>query len=450
MNRPRKQIYTMDMYLNKIKDMDIRNDSYTQRQFVWGNEQINELIVTVLTEDYIPPIILAEVDNSQLWIVDGGQRSSSFSQFRYGNYKITSAIENPIIPYKKKTIDGQGNIMWEDALFDIKNKTYDKLPEELKKKFNEYQIETAIHEDCDARRIAQLIKRYNNHTSMNGNQKAFTYVDNFAREVRNILDSRFFLDCGVYTEKERSKGVLERVVLESVMCMFHFDQWKKQPKQMASFLNENSSIEEFNLFHSLIERLENIITEDLRCLFRSKDSFIWLTMFKNFTELGIDDAKFAEFLRAFKDTLKTKDVEGKTFVELDENRGTKDKAVISAKLQILTTLMCEYFGINKEFLNKDSVLTFAQENVSAEINGEDIELYTEILEDLLKGETTKSIAIKNKPSVISVIAFACINDIDLDSYISSILSEIDFVEDQKENYLSLKRRVVEYSNVLPV
>ena len=126
MNRPRKQTYTNDMYLNKIKDGDIRNDSDTQRQFVWSNEQINELIVTVLTEDYIPPIILAEVDNSQLWIVDGGQRSASLNKFRYGNYKVTSAIENSIIPYKVKTRDDNGNIIWEDATFDIRNKTYDK------------------------------------------------------------------------------------------------------------------------------------------------------------------------------------------------------------------------------------------------------------------------------------------------------------------------------------
>ena len=441
MNRPRKQTYTMDMYLSKIKDRDIRNDSDTQRQFVWSNEQINELIVTVLTEDYIPPIILAEVDNSQLWIVDGGQRSSSFSQFRYGNYKITSAIENSIIPYKRKEIDECGGIAWIDDTFDIKNKTFDKLPEELKKKFNEYQIETAIHEDCDARRIAQLIKRYNNHTSMNSNQKAFTYVDNFAREVRDILDSRFFLDCGVYTEKERNKGVLERVVLESVMCMFHFDEWKKQPKHMASFLNENSSTDEFNMFNSFIERLENIITESLKDLFTSKDSFIWFTMFEKFTKLGIDDGKFADFLRAFKSGLKAKTVDGTSFVELDENRGTKDKAVIAAKLNLLTKLMCEYLGVNQEFLNNDAILTFVQENVDTEINEEDIELYSEMLTDLIGDTQLKDVAFKNKPSVISIIAFACMNDIDLDGYITTLLSDTLLSDSQEENYLNMKSRL---------
>lgn len=447
MLRPRKHTYTMDMYLKKIKDFDIRNDSDTQRQFVWSNEQINELVVTVLTEDYIPPIILAEVDNSQLWIVDGGQRSASFNKFKYGNYKITSAIENSIIPYKRKEFDENGKVCWVDDIFDIKNKTYDKLPEELKKKFNEYQIETAIHENCDARRIAQLIKRYNNHTSMNSNQKAFTYVDNFAREVRDILDSRFFLDCGTYTEKERSKGVLERVVLESVMCMFHFDQWKKQSKQVASFLNENSTVEEFDMFYSFIERLENIITEDLKDLFSSKDSFIWFTMFKKFTEFGIEDAKFAEFLRAFKGSLKAEIVDGVSFAELDENRGTKDKAVISAKLNLLTSLMCKYFGISKEVIGTENILKFVQENVSGDVNEEDIELYTEMLTDLVDDNYIKGVVIKNKPSIISIVAFACINDVDLDGYMASLIDGMDFSENQKENYLIMREKVGEYINV---
>lgn len=442
MNRPRKQTYTMDMYLNKIKDMDIRNDSDTQRQFVWSNEQINELIVTVLTEDYIPPIILAEVDNSQLWIVDGGQRSSSFNQFRYGNYKITSAIENSIIPYKKKVKDEHGNIIWADETFDIKNKTYDNLPEELQKKFNEYQIETAIHENCDARRIAQLIKRYNNHTSMNSNQKAFTYVDNFAREIRNILDSRFFLDCGVYTEKERSKGVLERVVLESVMCMFHFDVWKKQPKQVASFLNENSSVDEFEVFQSIIDRLERVITEDLRDIFSSKDSFIWFAMFNKFCKFGFEDKLFADFLRAFKGGIKFEKIEGTSYVELDENRGTKDKAVITAKLNYLVSAMCKYFGISQE-----NILGFVQENVDANINEEDIELYTEIMEDLTDGKETRNIAIKNKPSVIGIIAYACLKDIDLDEWLSENLKKMEFSKEQKENYIYMIEKLNEFASI---
>ena len=158
MARPRKQTYTMEMYLKKIRDGDIDNNADVQRHFVWSKEQINELIVTVLTDEYIPPIILGEEENSQLHIADGGCRSAALNKFRYGNYKITSSTDDSVIPYKKKSKDENGNVTWEDAVFDIKNKTYEKLPDELKKKFNEYQIETVIHENCDRARISKYIK----------------------------------------------------------------------------------------------------------------------------------------------------------------------------------------------------------------------------------------------------------------------------------------------------
>ena len=446
MNRPRKHIFTNYMYLNKINDGDIRNDSDTQRQFVWTNEQTNELIVTVLTDDYIPPIILAEVDNAQLWIVDGGQRSSSLNKFRYGNYKITSAIENSIIPYKAKSRDENGNIVWIDASFDIKNKTFDKLPEELQKKFNEYQIETVIHEDCDAHRIAQLIKRYNNHTSMNTNQKAFTYIDNFAREIREIIEGKFFLDCGCYTEKERVKGVLERVVLESVMCMSFIDDWKKKTKQMATFLNENATQNEFSKFKNNLKRLEKIVGSDLKDMFSSKDSFIWFATFDKFIEFGLDDTQFAEFLRAFKDGLRDEMLDGISYAELDENRGTKDKAVVVAKLNHLVSLMCKYFNISQDFFNNESLLTFVQENVDVNISNEDLELYTEIAGDLTE-DKNKNIAAKNKQSVTAIIAYACVNDIDLDDYIGDILSATEFSDNQTENYIYMKERLGEFINV---
>lgn len=117
---------------------------------------IDGLIVTILTDDYIPPIILAEEDSSQLDIVDGGSRTAAFMMFRYGNHKISSSVENSVIPYKKKIKDEDGNIIWEDATFDIRGKTHDQMPEELKKKFDGYQLETVIHENCDKKGLPHI------------------------------------------------------------------------------------------------------------------------------------------------------------------------------------------------------------------------------------------------------------------------------------------------------
>ncbi len=344
MARPRKQTYTLEMYLRKIRNGDICNDADVQRNFVWNNEQINELIVTVLTDDYIPPVILGEEDNSQLHIADGGCRTAALNKFRNNAHKITAAIEDSIIPYKVKKKDENGNIVWEDATCDIKNKTYELLPEELRNRFDEYQIETVIHEHCDGHRISEYIKRYNRHTPMNNNQKAFTYIDNYAGYIREIMKRRFFLDHSSFKESEKVKGVIERVIVETVMCMNHMDHWKKQTKAICNFLNKNASREEFEHFNDNLQRLEQIITDDIKDIFNSKDSFIFLTLFDRFCKTGSDDIAFSGFLKEFKKSLRAtkRNRKGMLFDEIDKDKGTKDKAVILEKLDMLENLMRGY------------------------------------------------------------------------------------------------------------
>lgn len=455
MVKPRKQTYTMSMYLDNMRDRDIRNDADVQRLFIWSNEQINELIFTVLTEDYIPPVILGEEATSQKWIIDGGQRSSSLMKYRYGNYKITSSIEDSVVSYKAKRRDENGNvikdengdIIWEEAEFDIKNKTYGELPDELKKRFNEYQMETIIHEACDMKRISKLIKRYNNHTSMNTSQKAFTYIDNFAREIREILDSSFFTDCSDFKEKEKNNGTVERVVMEAVMCMFHLDDWKKQTKQIATYLNKNAGKEEFSGLGRNLHRLEKIITEDIRDIFNSKDSFIWLTLFHRFTDLGLEDDRFAEFLRAFKGGLKDTEVKGKLFDAADKDRGTKDKSVIMTKLDILENLMYHYFDIRNEDTEKGSTLEFVREYVKADATQEDISLYEDMLDDLILNvdNRTKLLDRGNRPSLIGIVGLACERDIDLEGWIVDFFGRNQcYIRNQKDNLAGMTADLESY------
>lgn len=452
MAKPRKQTYTLDMYLEKIKDMDIRSDADVQRLAgQWKSEQVNELIYTVLTQDYIPPIILGEESNSQLWIIDGLQRSTSLNDFRYGNKKITPAIENPVVTYMAKCkddsgnilLDENGNIVWEEVEFNIKNKTYDMLPAELKKIFNEYQIETVIHEECSMTRISKLIKRYNNHTSMNAAQKAFTNIGNFAREIRNILDTDFFARMDVFSEKDRVKGNLERVVLETIMCTNHLDAWKSAASNVAKYLNDNADENEFLKLHDNVRVLGRIIADDVKDLFTIKDSFVWLTFFNEFVSLGYEENKFIEFLRAFKGGLRTKEVNGNLFDVVDQTGSTKDKLVISTKLHILRTLLYEFLGINEKDLESVDVLEFIKENVSENTTSEDVELYDDILEDLTLSvdNDTKLLDEHNKPSMLGIVGYACEKEHDkaLDSwFIDFFKRERMYKMNQRENYLHMR------------
>ena len=58
----REQSISLISYLEKVKDDDISDNQDVQRLFCWDNNAINELIVTVLTDDYIPPLILGEIE----------------------------------------------------------------------------------------------------------------------------------------------------------------------------------------------------------------------------------------------------------------------------------------------------------------------------------------------------------------------------------------------------
>lgn len=446
MARPRKQTYTLDMYLKKNKKGEIDNNADVQRNFVWNNEQINELIVTVLTDDYIPPIILGEEENSKLHIVDGGCRTAALRKFREMNYKITSSIENSLISYKKKVVEEDGSISYKDAVFDIKNKTYEKLPEELKDKFDEYQIETVIHESCDSLKISRYIKRYNNHVSMNTDQKAFTYMDKFASRIRKLLNSKFFIECNTYSDNDKNKGVVERIVVESLMCMNHFDNWKTQAKTACKYLNNNATDEEFEHFASNLDRLGNIITEDIKDIFNKKDSFVFLTLFDKFIKCGMSDVEFANFLREFKNNLRNsrRNEKGLLFDEIDKDVSTKDKQVVYCKLDMLEKMMMEFLNVGETNLN--SLEEFIAQNLDMDIEviQGDIDFYNEDLDELLEKTVkydSKLCQQQNRPSLLAMRIYSYQKDVDisLEKWLEEYANKNNtYFVDQKRNFLHMK------------
>lgn len=457
MAKPRRQTYTMEMYLQKIKEMDIRSDQDVQRMSgAWNNNMANELISSVLNDEYIPPIILGAEKNSQMWVIDGLQRSTALMMFRYGKYKITPSIEEPIVSYRAKImdadgnpkIDGNGDVLWETRTFDLRRKTYDKLPEELQKKFNEYQVESVIHEDYDMQQISRLVRRYNNHRAMNVSQKAFTFCDKYARKIREILKREFFIEAP-YSKAERKNGTMERIILESVMVIFHVEDWKKS-SQIGAYLNEHSSMEEFAILEKGIERLENIITDGLYPLFTAKNSFLWFALFHRFARLNMDDGKFTEFLYAFQNGLNEKEINGKTFDEIGQERSTKDRSVIMEKLDFLETLMLEYLHVDKENLEETDPLEFTKENVSPEITQEDICLYKDMLKDFASKVDSESKLLdrKNHASLIAVIAYSCRKDIKLDEWFMDYFKRNDsYISGQTENYRHMKDDLEEYIRI---
>ncbi len=358
MKNIRKQTFTLEQYLKDMKAEKIRTDQECQRlSGQWNPNMVNELISSVLTDDYIPPIILGEETTSngitRQWIIDGLQRSSTLSLFRYGNTRITKNLDEYMVTYQRKATDENGNIkrdeqgeiVWENVDFDIRNKTYEQLPEELKEVFNGYQLEVVIHQNCDTTQISKLVRKLNNCKPMNQVQRAFTYIDAFAREIREIADNRFFKDMYSCNNKDRINGTFERAIGDMVILSEYPNQYRKDTKIGFKWLNENATILDFENLNDLLTRLTESteITSEIRELFNRKNGYIFVATFKAFTEFGREDKEFGEFLHWLITEGKDTEINGKTWTELDIDRSTRDSGTVHGKLDYLTALINQYF-----------------------------------------------------------------------------------------------------------
>lgn len=455
----REQAIALSSYLKSVNSEDISENQDVQRMFCWDNPAINELIVTVLTEDYIPPIILGEEelggDLTQQYIVDGIQRTAALNKFRHMNWKTTKSFENSVIQYQAKMRDDEGHlikdkdgsILWENREFDIKNKTFEQLPDELKKKFDDYQIRIVIHQNCTMQEISKLVRRYNRNKSMGSNQKALTWIPTYARKIKNIANNEFYKNCVSYSKSMRKNGTYEQTVANSVMATFHLNDWKKTPNDRNEYLEENSSFDEFEKVNEYGNRIAKVCGNKFQNIFVFKDILCWIATFDKFTKLGVKDNKFAEFVNALVNDLHDKVIGEWSYDLLDKEAGTSDKKIIQAKIDIYTALMMDYLHIDTETLTinpEETTLSFVQENANPDATEEDIEFYRDMVEDCVRVD--EPVYQQCERAVIAIMAYACMKEQDeeFEKWIQKYKNQTNFSPSQKANFTYMKNSFDKY------
>ena len=483
MNGFRTEPTTIGQYIDDAQNETIKTDQAVQRDFCWTNESINNLIYSAVSQKIcIPNLILAEEDKSGItitYVVDGGHRTEALRRFKYSGYKITTLIRNPFVTYNKKKVDENGkiirdengDIVWETVEFDLRKKTYNDLPDELKRQFNKCPLMTTIYQDCTSEETSSLVSIMNSHVAMNPSQKALTYIGKFANEIKKIKDSSVFLkDSTALTENEKHKGIWERVISESVMAVFYMNEWKKDPKRMCDFLNNNSSIEQFRKIEEYFSRIapysDKIDNKEVSDLFVSKDMAVWMVVFDNFAKSGLDDSKFGEFLNEFVTNMRNVEVDGTTWNDLDMDKHTKDKSVLESNINHITYLMKNYLHIedkdneeneaemennvldesavsmaseNEKNGENDTVLAFCKENVSTDIEEEDVELYEAMLDDYVRIDSPIYSMCRN--ALIGLIGFSVREnkDEEFEDWIKKYQeNKSNFSPSQKINFVYMK------------
>ena len=432
----------------KIERHTIRFDHPLQRASEqWPPAMKGNLISDILQDNPIPPLVFAEqVINGVaiIWDLDGKQRCTTAYSFSKDAFKITKNIRRGLIEYQtpakgengEDVIDEAGFPVYERREFDIRGKKYSELPEELQDRFKEYNFEIVQYLNCSSEDIAYHIARYNEGKPMNASQKGLTRLgESFATMVKSISEMPFFRDFGGYKVSEGNNGTVNRVVVESVMAANFLDDWKKKQEDMCEFIKEHATTENFDNFEDMVERLTKVGTEDTFNMFDSKDSFIWFGLFAKFTKSGLDDSKFVEFMAEFSQSLHNKEIEGKTFDDLN-GKATKDRYVVLNKINHLEQLMKEFLALDDKGASK-TIQEFVKDNVGTDITDEDMMFYKDVLNDLTINvdNASKLLDDENRPSLLALVAYSVQKDIDLDDWIVDYFTRNrTYNPNQKENY----------------
>lgn len=441
----------------KIDNYTIRFDHPLQRESEqWSNVMKGNLISDILQGNPIPSLTFAEqIINgiAIIWDLDGKQRCTNTYSFAKDKFKISRNIRRWMISYQaivkdengKPVLDENGFPKTEKREFDIRNKKFSNLPEELQDKFMDYNFEIVQYLNCSEEDIAYHIARYNEGKPMNTQQKGIIRLgERFASLVKGISAMPFFKEMGNYTVRECNNGTINRVVVESIMTTNFLEDWNKDQSVICEFLRDNASEETFDNFEELVNRLSKVVDNNDEILeeFNSKNSFIWFGLFGRFVNNCDNDKKFIEFMAEFGQPLHKAFEE----IEYDENgkkkHSTKDKAIVHEKMNKAIELMNEFLNIKNEEnieteeednkidgnnetavslgnnLESDDenapldekndtnkqILEFCKETVSGEIDKEDVELYSDMIDDCVRIDSPVYINCKN--ALIGLMGFA--------------------------------------------
>ena len=448
-------------YIDDVKEGNVSDNQDVQRFFCSDNGFINEIGVTMLSGDYLPPLIIGEIplqDNIvQKYIVDGMQRTSAIMKIRYGNYKFTSKIEDDEIEYQTKTLDetgkalkdDDGNFIWEKKTFHLKGHTFDDFPDELKKRFDRFQLTIVTHENCTMGDISILIRRYNNHKAMGASQKALTWIPTYARQVKNIGEEGFFKNSMKYSDTDRKNGNYIQLVCGATMTVFHMDKFKKDAKSANTMLEENSNYDEFETIRSYLQRIEKCCEDKCKNIFVKKDISTWVAVFDKFTKLNLPDSRFAEFVMAIETKLHDILIGEWSYDLLSKEPGTTGKKLISQKIETYTALMMNYLHIDDKTENNevavatdDNEMTdieFVHNTVNANITDDDIQDYKDYIEDTVR--MSSPLYHQAYQALLAMVAYVFENDCDLhfEKWIGDDSNNTyEFSKSMEENYEAMK------------
>lgn len=454
--------------IKKIDKHTIRFDHPLQRESdQWSPSMKGNLVSDILQGNKLHPLIFAEqIINGVpiIWDLDGKQRCTNAYSYSKNGYKISKNIRRWIIKYQTTEKDENGNDILDNkgfpivvnAEFDIRGKKFSDLPEELRDRFLDYSFNYDQYLNCSEEDIGYHIERYNDGKPMTSPQKGITRLGTeYAELVKSISNMPFFKDIGGYKVSEFKNGTINRVVVESIMTSNYMDKWNKFD-DMCKYIKENANVTIFDDFEDMVERLEKVVTDNVSDMFNSKDSFLWFGLFARFINSEDDDQKFIEFMTEFVQSLHSKSINGVSFDDILESNNTKDKGIVTKKMNHLVQLMNEYFDNNNEVINTvdshvstNTDIEFIADvlDIDSDTIKDNMDTYNEDLDLLLKTHVWNGLELledENRHSLLAMVVYSYVNDVKIDDWFAQYVKRNKYYKDQKVNFIHMKNDLDRY------
>lgn len=335
----------------------------------WSNVDRSKFICDILHGYSMLPVVISEevkkgAECNVVWVIDGVQRCTIMNSFLHDGFKISLAVDNPMVKYtvaevdengrKKRNRNGSPIVRIEE--FDVRNKKFSQLPKELQDDFMSYEYPTIMNLGCTSEKILYDISRMNRSRPMTGAQVGWTGMsEEMAITIKQLIRRMDFFrpenNTTNFKNSDMKNGQIEKMVVETLMLMFFEDDYSTNFKRNCKFLARHADARQVTeRLYQLVTGLTETLTPDVSDLFTTTKSMLWIALFDKFTRIEkdgekIEDCRFVDFLREFKETLSSKEINGESI----DTIGTADshrKGKMQKKMDILLRLMLDYFGVD--------------------------------------------------------------------------------------------------------
>jgi Protein of unknown function DUF262 len=149
-----------------------------QRPAVWGLGQKQLLIDTILRGYDIPKLYWRKLAKlpERFEVVDGQQRLRAIFEFRAGEFQLAQDADD---------IDG----------LVVAKKRYEDLPEELRHRFDHYDLDVIVLTDTSEDEVREMFLRLQNGTSLKAQEKRNAMSGNMRAFIKDLARHSFFSHC---------------------------------------------------------------------------------------------------------------------------------------------------------------------------------------------------------------------------------------------------------------